>query len=152
MLGLVPVKWILRKEPALIGWWTASLLRNTYNILLLIIGKYQSVWCISQRNEYMKCVLYWCFRLLALSCTTENNVEYRHIHLTILEVQQEFLNIPFQCVVLNSVGHDNGTVILIQCELLHTLDNFMSYIHTCLFAKCPSKMLPCPTKDSGKSL
>ncbi|XP_053482361.1 interleukin-1 receptor-like 2 [Ictalurus furcatus] len=63
-------------------------------------------------------------------CTTENNVEYRHINLTILEVQQEFLNIPFQCCVLNSVGHDNGTVILIQSSqkwLYWTLAVFTAY-------------------------
>lgn len=47
-------------------------------------------------------------------CTAENNVEYQHVNLTIIEVQQEFLNIPFKCVVHNSVGHDIGTVILIQ--------------------------------------
>ncbi|KAK3543330.1 hypothetical protein QTP70_018070 [Hemibagrus guttatus] len=46
-------------------------------------------------------------------CTTENNVEYQHSNLTIFKVQEEFFNIPFRCVVLNSYGYDNGTILLI---------------------------------------
>ncbi|KAB5576721.1 hypothetical protein PHYPO_G00201690 [Pangasianodon hypophthalmus] len=63
-------------------------------------------------------------------CTTENNVEFRHSNLTIFEVQQEFFNIPFRCVVRSSVGYDNGTVILIpssQRELYCTLAVFTAY-------------------------
>ncbi|XP_060785102.1 interleukin-1 receptor type 1 isoform X2 [Neoarius graeffei] len=48
------------------------------------------------------------------NCTVENNMEYRHSYLTIFEVQQEFFNIPFQCVAHNSFGYHSGTVTLIQ--------------------------------------
>ncbi|TSM60586.1 Interleukin-1 receptor-like 2 [Bagarius yarrelli] len=46
-------------------------------------------------------------------CTTENSLEYHHSNLTIFRVQEEFFNVPFQCVILSSLGHDNGTVVLI---------------------------------------
>ncbi|XP_066497510.1 interleukin-1 receptor type 1 isoform X2 [Hoplias malabaricus] len=44
---------------------------------------------------------------------TEKNTNYVESTLTILEVQTEFLYIPFTCVVMNTKGSSNGTVILI---------------------------------------
>lgn len=68
------------------------------------------------------------FGLFAFRCTSENGLEYHHINLTIFEVQQEFFNIPFVCHILSSFDYDNGTVNLIECELLHTLSNFTSHM------------------------
>lgn len=46
------------------------------------------------------------------SCTVEDKKVHCYCSLHILKVQPEFLNLPFTCVIRNSVGFDNGTVIL----------------------------------------
>ncbi|KAI5107439.1 interleukin-1 receptor type 1-like [Silurus meridionalis] len=64
------------------------------------------------------------------NCTTEDNVEYLYSNLTIMEVQQEFFNIPYYCVILTSYGYDNGTVTLIQYsqrELYCTMAVLVAY-------------------------
>ncbi|KAF7709817.1 interleukin-1 receptor type 1 [Silurus meridionalis] len=64
------------------------------------------------------------------NCTTEDNVEYLYSNLTIMEVQQEFFNIPYYCVILTSDGYDNGTVTLIQYsqrELYCTMAVLVAY-------------------------
>lgn len=47
------------------------------------------------------------------SNTLEDKTVYYYSNLTILDIQKEFLHIPFMCIILNSKGSDNGTVTLI---------------------------------------
>ncbi|KAG9271297.1 interleukin-1 receptor type 1-like [Astyanax mexicanus] len=48
-----------------------------------------------------------------VSRTVEHSTIYYQNNLTILDIQKEFLHIPFMCVILNSKGSENGTAILI---------------------------------------
>ncbi|XP_072542570.1 interleukin-1 receptor-like 2 [Salminus brasiliensis] len=61
-------------------------------------------------------------------CTTKDSTIYCSTNLTILEVQKEFLHIPFMCVVLNSKGFHNGTVTLIPASPSYWVVALVAYV------------------------